>query len=522
MSNLDQVRVLADIPRLHRAVRPDRVAMVYQGRSITFAELDARASRAANALIAEGVAPQARVAFLDKNSDSYFELLFGAAKANAAMVALNWRLAPQEIAYIINDSAAAILFVGEEYFPHVEAVRDQLTFVRKIIALNGTRDGWEPYESWRDGQSDIDPMVPADGEDVAMQLYTSGTTGLPKGAMLTNNNFITLLPTALAEWGDWSDEDVNLVCMPVFHISGSGWALVGLYSGARSVILREVVCAEILRLIPEQRVTKALFVPAVLLFLLQTSGVGETDFSTLKLVAYGASPIPLDLLRKSMKTFNCDFAQVYGLTETTGAITYLAPEDHDPNGSPRMLSCGKPMSRVEVRVVGADGESLPPGEVGEIICRSAQNMKGYWNLPSETAQAIDGEWFHTGDAGYLDADGYLYIYDRLKDMIVSGGENIYPAEVESAIFAHTAVADVAVIGVPDDKWGEAVKALVVKKSGADVTADEIIEFTRERIAKYKTPRSVDFVESLPRNASGKILKRELRAPFWAGRERQVN
>lgn len=522
MSNQDQVKVLADIPRLHRANRPDKIAMVYQGRSTTFAQLDARSSRAANALIAEGVAPQSRVAFLDKNSDSYFELLFGAAKANAVMVALNWRLAPPEIAYIINDSAAAILFVGEEYFAHIEAIRDELRFVTKIIALSGTGAGWEPYEGWRDRQSDIDPMLITRGEDVAMQLYTSGTTGLPKGAMLTNDNFISLLPTALAEWGEWSDEDVNLVCMPVFHISGSGWALIGLYIGARSVILREVACAEILRLIPEQHVTKAFFVPAVLLFLLQTPGVAETDFSSLKLIAYGASPIPIDLLRKSMEAFNCDFAQVYGLTETTGAITYLPPEDHDPDGSPRMLSCGKPMSKVDVRVIGADGETLPPGEVGEIICRSAQNMKGYWNLPSETAQAIDGEWFRTGDAGYMDADGYLYIYDRLKDMIVSGGENIYPAEVESAIFAHPAVADVAVIGVPDDRWGEAVKALVVKKPGADLTAETVIEFTRERIARYKTPRSVDFVESLPRNASGKILKRELRAPFWAGRERQVN
>jgi acyl-CoA synthetase (AMP-forming)/AMP-acid ligase II len=232
--------------------------------------------------------------------------------------------------------------------------------------------------------------------------------------------------------------------------------------------------------------------------------------------------MPLELLRKSMAVFKCQFAQVYGLTETTGAITYLPPEDHDPNGNERMKSCGKPFSSVEIKIVDEQGNTLPPREVGEIITRSKQNMKGYWNLPEATAKAIKGEWFYTGDAGYTDEEGYVYIYDRVKDMIVSGGENIYPAEVESAIFGHPAVADVAVIGVPDEKWGESVKAVIVKKPGVEATGDEIIAYARERIASYKVPRSVDFVEALPRNPTGKILKREIRAPYWEGRERQVN
>ena len=215
-------------------------------------------------------------------------------------------------------------------------------------------------------------------------------------------------------------------------------------------------------------------------------------------------------------------AQVYGLTETTGAVTYLPPEDHDPAGNARMRSCGRPMGGITIRVVDSVGRDLPPGEVGEIIVKTKQNMKGYWNLPEETAKAIDGEWFRTGDAGYLDSDGYLYIHDRVKDMIVSGGENVYPAEVESALFGHPAIADVAVIGVPDEKWGESVKAIVVKKPGVEADPADIIAFARERIAGYKVPKSIDFVDSLPRNPSGKILKRDLRAPYWEGRARQVN
>lgn len=514
---------LADLTRAHAEVRPNAVALVYQDRETTFAELDRRASQVANGLIAAGLKPQTRVAYLDKNSDRFFEVLFGAAKANDVLVAVNWRLAPPEAAYVINDALAEVLFVGKEFFPVVEQVLPDLKTVRKVIALDDPHEGWELYDDWRAGQSADDPRIPIEGSDVAIQMYTSGTTGHPKGAQLTNDNFFTLLPTATREWGNqWTPDDVNLVCMPLFHIAGSGWGIVGLYAGAKSIVLRDIIPPEILRVIPLYGVTRAIFVPAVLLFLVQTPGVQETDFSSLKLIAYGASPIPLDLLRTSIATFKCDFAQVYGLTETTGAVTYLPPEDHDPNGNQRMRSCGRPMGGVELRVIDGNGNDLPPGEVGEIIVKTPQNMLGYWNLPEETAKAIRGDWFYTGDAGYLDSDGYLYIHDRVKDMIVSGGENVYPAEVESALFGHPAIADVAVIGVPDQRWGEAVKAIVVRKPGAECTADDIIAFARERIAGYKVPKSVDFADSLPRNPSGKILKRELRAPYWAGRDRQVN
>jgi acyl-CoA synthetase (AMP-forming)/AMP-acid ligase II len=288
------------------------------------------------------------------------------------------------------------------------------------------------------------------------------------------------------------------------------------------VVLADADPGLVLDCLAREQVTQTIFVPALLLFLTQHPKCKTTDFSSLKTIYYGASPIPLDLVKSALGVFGCQFCQLYGLTETTGAIVFLPPVDHNLARPERMRSCGKAMSTVALRVVDAEGRDCPPGQVGEIICRSGQVMKGYWNLPEATAKAIREGWFHTGDAGYLDAESFLYIYDRVKDMIVSGGENIYPAEVESALFGHPAVADVAVIGVPDERWGEAVKAIVVRKPGMRLDAEELLRFARLRIAGYKLPRSVDFVEALPRNPSGKILKRELRRPYWQGRERQVN
>jgi long-chain acyl-CoA synthetase len=519
VEGISDIATVGDITRQHARNRPDRVAIHFEGQRVTYGELDRRANQVANGLIAEGLKPQARIAFLSKNVPAFFELWFGAAKADMVLVPVNFRLAPPEAAFVVADAGAEVLFVGADFYSLVDKIAPEMKSVRRIIALDAAHGSWATYSDWVASQPSSEPDRKIDPEHCAIQIYTSGTTGYPKGARLSHVGLLALATGAL---GDWHDQDVSLVCMPLFHIGGSGWALIGFHRGVDSVLMRDPDPAAILRLIPEKHITKAFMVPALMLFILQNPQCKTTDFSSLELIAYGASPAPVDLVRNALKVFGCGLAQVYGLTETSGAITYLPPEDHDEKVPDRLKSCGKPLAGIEMRVVDADGKDVPVGEVGEIITRSAQNMMGYWNQSEATRRAIRGEWFYTGDAGYLDKDGYFYIYDRVKDMIISGGENIYPAEVESALFGHPAVADVAVIGIPDDKWGEAVKAIVVKKPGATVTADELIGFARERIAHFKAPRTVDFVETLPRTPTGKILKRELRKPFWAGQERQVH
>ena len=506
------------------AERGDQPMMSHEGTTVTWSEFAERSNRVANGLAAEGVGSQDRVAFIDKNGPIYFDVLFGGAKVNAVNVAVNWRLAPPEMAYIVNDAEAKVLFVGSEFLDHLAKFEDQLETVRKIIVLDGDHPKHESYESWLAAQTSSDPGAEPAAGDVAMQLYTSGTTGLPKGVMLTNENLGALIPEGSKEMG--IDEDtVNLVAMPLFHIGGSGWALVGMANGCHSVIMREVDPAAILDAIPRYRITHAFIVPAVIMLILATPACAETDFTSLQLITYGASPITVKVLTQALETFGCQFMQLYGLTETTGAITRLAPEDHDPENRPELLrSCGKPFPGVEMRVVDPDtGEDREPGVVGELWTRSGQNMKGYWHKDDETARTVvEGGWLRTGDAGYTDADGHIFLHDRVKDMIVSGGENVYPAEVENVLMSHDGVADVAVIGVPSEKWGETVKALVVRAPGSEVQDKELIAFAREQLAHFKCPTSVDFTDVLPRNPSGKILKRELREPFWVGMERRVH
>jgi acyl-CoA synthetase (AMP-forming)/AMP-acid ligase II len=510
------ISTLADIVRHQAAAQPARIALTFEEWDTDYGALDRRANQVANGLLAAGMRPAARIAVLDKNHDSFFEVWFGAAKAKAVLVPVTWRLAAREIAYIVNDARAEMLFVGSEFLNVVAEIRDQLKTVREVIVTD------QGFTAWRDRQSDADPNLLTEGSDVCVQLYTSGTTGQPKGVQLTNDNLITLVSQSASGKWDWQVADVSLVAMPLFHIAGSGYALCGLYVGAHNVILRDVVPQQILDAIGRYQVTKLFLVPAVILLLLQNAGIDEADLSSLQLVLYGASPIPTELLRNALDVFRCGFGQLYGLTETSGALTYLAPEEHTDTGSERLLSCGRPLDGVEIRIVDTNGVPLPPRQVGEIVCRTPQLMKGYWNLPEETARSVRDEWFHTGDAGYLDDAGFLYIYDRVKDMIVSGGENIYPAEVESALYGHPAIADVAVIGVPDERWGEAVKAIVALKPGQNTNAAEVVAYARKRIAGYKLPKSIDFVDDLPRNPSGKILKRELRERYWHGHTRRVH
>ncbi len=532
-------RTLSEILRHHAAQRPDAPALRADDRLYTYRALHAEAARVARALQAQGIGPQDRVAILDRNVPEFFTFLFGASMLGAVTLAVNWRLAAPEMEYILNHSQARVLLIGAEFLGHLEQMKLEAD-PRIVVLGEGGRflrySDWIASPSASDADAGADSALASDSgiaidpDETCFQLYTSGTTGLPKGVELTHRNLLSAIGIGVGEW-DIAEDAVALVAMPLFHIAGSGFGISAFYRGALAVVARELVPAQIFELIEKHRITNALFVPAVLHALGSAPGVEQVDFGSLKQIVYGASPISEEVLVRSMKVFGCAFAQVYGLTETSGAITFMPPEDHDPGG-PRghlLRAAGRPWGDVELRIVDADsGRALPEGEVGEVWCRSRQNMKGYWRN-DEATRAVYPEgrdetglgWFRTGDAGYLQ-DGYLYIHDRVKDMIVSGGENIYPAEIENVLMGHPGVADVAVIGVPSEKWGETVKAVVVDRAGVRASDDELIAWCRDRLAGYKCPTSIDRIDVLPRNPSGKILKTVLREPFWRGRTRRVN
>ena len=513
---------VADLPR-HAAARWGTApAIRFDGRDISFAELDARADRVARGLIEAGVMPGERVAYLGKNHPAFYEVLFGAARVRAAITGINHRLAAPEIAYILNDCGAQVLFVGKEQEPLIEQIIQECPKLMLIVAIHGGHTVWPDYPHWRDSQPARPVERVPEADDDVLQLYTSGTTGRPKGVMLSNATYGAFLDMASAmEWAGYQADDRVMLAMPVFHVAGANAGLLTVSQGAVCVMLPEVNPQLILETLGQERIRHAFFVPAVILMLLQTPGVETADFSNLYQIFYGASPISEALLAQAKARFGCRFTQLYGLTETAGAGTFLPPEAHDPAWG-KLRSCGVPWPGVIIRCLDASGQPVPQGEVGEIAIHSPVVMKGYWQRPEATTEVMEGGWFRTGDAGYIDADGFLFIYDRVKDMIVSGGENVYPAEVENALFGHPAVADVAVIGVPDERWGEVPKAIVVCKPGVDLRPDELMGYARERIAAFKVPRSVDFAEALPRNASGKILRKDLREPFWRGHTRRVS
>ena len=512
---------VVDITRLRAARHPEDIAYWFEGRETSYAALDERACRIANGLISLGVQPGERVAFLGKNMDIYYEILFGVVKARGCMTGVNNRLAPPEFAYVLNDCEASVLFVASDFFDSIDSIRAECPRLKHVIAIEGSHDGWPDYEPWRDSQSATDPKLENDGDDDVIQLYTSGTTGFPKGVQLSSDNYVAFFRQAFEfGWAQYEEGDVALNCMPLFHVAGVNFGLLTAAQGAKAIVLRDIDPQAILKLVEDHKVRHTFWVPAVILMLTQQPNIREIDFSSLENVSYGASPIAEDLLKTAVDIMGCKFHQLYGLSETIGAGACLPPEAHDPSWG-KLRACGAPWPGALVRCVDGDGKPVPTGDVGEIVIKAAFVMKGYWKRPDATAEAVRDGWFHTGDAGYFDEDGFLYIHDRVKDMIVSGGENVYPAEVENALFSHPEIADVAVIGIPSEKWGEEVKAIVVRQPGTDPSPEDIIAFARERIAAYKAPKSVDFIEELPRNPSGKILRKDLREPYWKGIERRV-
>jgi acyl-CoA synthetase (AMP-forming)/AMP-acid ligase II len=477
------------------------MALWYEGKAQTYGELNDSSSQLAAGLVAKlGLEPGDRVAILDKNCAAYLELFFALDKAGLVTAPLNWRLTAPELKRIIDDMKPKLVVTGAE-FKTTGAALAVPTMTFEELPRGGA-----------------DPMRDADGA-VSSQFSTSGTTGLPKGAMLTGWNVLNVGLCLALEMPEIREGGRHLVCLPMFHIGGAGWAIWAMQEGSAAIIVRETAAEPLLKTMVEQKVETALLAPTLMLFLTELPAARTADFSALRHITYGTAPISPALLQRSIETFKCRFSQLYGLTETTGPITALPHEHHVGE---RMLSCGRPMFGGHVRVVDAEGNDLPPRQVGEIVYRGESLMRGYWQREKETAQAIRGGWFHTGDAGYLDEEGFMFLKDRVKDMIVSGGENVYPAEIEAVLMGHPEILECAVIGVPDEKWGETVKAVVVRRGGTLLSETTLIEWSREKLAGFKRPRSVDFVEALPRNASGKLLKRTLREPYWASYERRVN
>ncbi len=510
---------LSDIVRRQAHERGSEPAFVFEGRVTSFETVDLETDRVASALLEIAPPPRRRAAILARNSDLFFSVFFGCCRAKAVLTPINTRLAPAEVAYILQDAEVGLIFVGREVRELAARAVEALERPPRLIALDFDSEGFESWADWlATAASSPPPLVVADRNDDVALLYTSGTTGRPKGVQLTAGNFVAFV-SLVGQVSDFAYRpgETALCALPLFHVAGLIIALAGFARGVRTVLLREVDPESVLQVLQEEVVNHACFVPAILQLLLQAPAIERFDASALKTITYGASPISEQLLRAARARFGCAFIQFYGLTETTGSGAFLADEAHEG----RLRSCGRPFPGLEVKVVDEAETEVGAGATGELLVKGPTVMRGYWKRPEATAEAIRDGWFHTGDAAYRDAKGYIFIFDRMKDMIVSGGENIYPAEVENAIFGHPDVLDVAVIGVPDERWGEAVKAMVVLKAGVAPDEDGVIAWARQRIAAFKAPRSVDFVSSIPRNPSGKILRKDLRSRFWAGRRRFV-
>ncbi len=515
--------LLHDYLEFHARDTPAKTFAEFDGVATCYGEANRRANRIAHALIESGLSRGDRFAYLSKNSVDFALTYFGASKVGVVPVPLNYRLAPREWLYIANDAGCRMLMAQSEFVDGIETVREALTADRLVTLGDRSGDGWIRYDEWlSDDEANPDAVVSE--RDQLYQMYTSGTTGLPKGAMLSQHAIdsnIRQISFTLEATG----RERCLVVAPMYHAAAGICLMTMAALGGTIVVHREFEPAAVVRSLSEDGITLATLVPAMIQACL--TGVADVKarrYDSLELLFYGASPIAQETLREAMETFGCDFVQGFGMTETTAMATYLSRDVHKRAlaGEPGLLlSAGRAAMGTQVRIIDEQGHEVPRGTIGEIAVRGPQLMMGYWNLPEATASSLVDGWMHTGDAAYMDDEGFIYIQDRIKDMVVSGGENVYPSEVEGALFEHEAVADAAVIGVPSERWGEEVLAFLQLKPGHSVTAEEIIDFCRERLAGFKIPRRIEVIDQIPRNASGKVLKKDLREPFWQGIERRV-
>jgi acyl-CoA synthetase (AMP-forming)/AMP-acid ligase II len=511
----------------HALARPDIPFLIQDGVELTYADADARANRWANALIDAGLKIGDRIAYLSTNDIDMGVMFMACSKAGVAPVMINYRLAPREMDWILRDADVSMVFTrGSEYLDIMDDLRGDLPFVQNWISVgHDSRDGWQRLDDFLSSSSER-PRLPLTMEDLYYLIYTSGTTGHPKGIMISHKNIIAHIEQSMcASVASRAPGNRALMTTPLYHAAGALRVATAALNGGTMVLMEHFEPKEFLRNVEKYRINTVNMVPSIVAELLEQPEVKELDFSHLQCIYYGAAPIGESVLRQALETFDCPLIQGYGLSESSGGIAYLNEVDHQKalDGRPELLkSTGRAVVLAEIRIVDPEGAEVPRGTVGEIAVRGPNVMTGYWRNPEKSAEAIRDGWLHTGDAAYMDDEGYLFLQDRIKDMIVSGGTNLYPSEIESALLEHDDLRDVAVIGIPDQKWGEAALAVCVTRSGQEIPADDLIGFCRSRLGGYKIPRHYSFVTELPRNASGKILKRVLREPYWAGQSRSIS
>ena len=505
------------------AIVPDRLAVIFEGKRLTYADLATRVNRLANALADGGVGAGDRVAMLQVNSNEHVEAYFAAARLDAIYVPLNFRGKAEELTYMLNDARPKVLLAGQRYVGLVDSVRPQVVSVQRYFALDGPAgEEWESYDDVLAQAAEEEQHFPeAPDDETTVLLFTAGTTGFPKGVMLTHNSFSSYILNNVSP-ADPEIEERNILTVPLYHIAGIQAVMAAIYGGRTIIIQRQFDPTEWMELVQRERANRAMMVPTMLKQLMDHSEFHQHDLSSLQVITYGAAPMPLEVIKRAIREFpDTRFINAFGQTETASTITMLPPEDHVLEGSPeemekklhRLTSIGKPLPDVEVRIVDEEGRDVPSGEVGEIVARGERLMKGYWNMAEATAQAVRGGWLYTGDLGYVDQDGYIFLAGRAKDFIKRGGEMISPEEVEQVLLSHPQIEDAAVIGVLDEDWGERVRAVVVPKEDQRPSETEIIEYCRQRLASFKKPESVIYVEELPRNPMGKVLKRVLREQY---------
>jgi len=520
LSELSQYKIgtFAHIIHRHALLYPDQEAFVYGSERVTFSQFNARVNSLIHALQAMGVKKGDVIGILSWNCLGYIEFYGAAMKGGFIASPFNPRLREQELEYIINYSEANILFVGTELMEMANQLRPHLPKVKNFISLEASVPDMLYHRDLLTSYSEAEPDVQVDEDDLAGIVYTSGTTGVPRGALYTQRCFIDDSKTLVMNMGLYPGHR-RVQITPLFHIAGNTHFRSSLYIGGCNIIMKFFDPTATLQIIHDERATHMDFVPTHLVAMLNVPDLDKYDISSMKLLWYGASPMPLEVLKKGMKVFGPIFAQGYGQSETGPGICHLSKEDHNVLDRPekeqrKLTSAGRPDIGVQVRIVDEEGNDVEPGEVGEIIARSKHIMVEYWHKPEETKEALINGWVHTGDMGYYDDEGYIYIADRKKDMIISGGENVYPREVEEVLYQHPAVLEAAVIGIPDPYWVEKVHAVVETRKGVSTTAEEIIAFCKKHIAGYKVPKDIEFVDSLPKNPAGKILKKELREKYW--------